>query len=151
MRKLMLLFFLFIFLAGCMAPEKQPATAEPAAVTESAEAAVENISLENRTIAVPSGEVISQLRCVDRRIEAVITNIIDRPMNVNNDIKVILGGKFVVHPSNIKCEKAVLQPGESMFCSDLVGGQYPVGEKNRIIFRIAGIEEGILEIVECPK
>jgi len=169
MKKLIAVLFIFLFFIGCKAGEKgveEPETTisepitqqvdqQPQAAAEIEQEAGEPEPAKEQPQVTEISKIpempISDLKCVDDRIEAVITNIADETITVAKDVKIIIHGKFIVHPSFIQCEKDSLEPGESMYCPSIVGGQYPLSEKNRFIFRITGATEGLLEVVECPK
>jgi len=154
MKRFFAFLFIILFLAGCKAPEEPAVEAEQAKEAAPAEPVVTEQIVEPveqyPTIIPTTNEPVSDLKCDGSKIEGIITNIIDKPITLVDDVKVILHGRFVVHSSLMECDKETLQPGESTYCNK-INGQFPVAEKTRIIFRITGTESGIEKTIDCPK
>jgi hypothetical protein len=72
--------------------------------------------------------MVSGLKCTENGIEGTITNIISQDVDVNN-LRVLLDGE-VVDSKMMKCDKAVLKPGQSTDCQSLQGILPVEGENN---------------------
>lgn len=90
-------------------------------------------------------EMITQARCLENRIEVVLTNPTDATLTLAKDAKVIMNGLTVVDP---ECDKLVIAPGESVYCAD-ISGHYSIrnGEMNKIQVNMKA-ERGLSE-VDC--
>lgn len=164
MKKLFAILFLSLFLFGCKAPEptiinqtttpeEQPVETSEQTIEEPYEQPVVDVvpSEPSTTITVGvSGETLSQVKCVGDKIEGVVTNKADKQVDILKEASVVFRGVLIVNPSLMECEKTTLNPGESTYCGSLVG-KYPVSEKNRFIFRITGLEEGVVKVIDCPE
>jgi hypothetical protein len=160
MKKLFAILFLFLFLFGCKSPEptitnQTEIQEEP---VETSEQTIEEVDEEPGVAVVPSepsttitvggsGEALSQVRCAGDKIEGIVTNIADRQVDILKEASAVFRGVLIVNPSLMECEKTTLNPGD---CGSLVG-KYPVGEKNRFIFRIAGLEKGVVKVINCSQ
>ena len=151
MKKLIPFLFLVLFLVGCKAPEPT-VTAPEGALPEGPIGNVSETSVPSapaKTVAIPAaGELLSQVKCVGTKIEGVVTNMGNDQIDITKEASAIIHGVLVVNPVLMECEKTILEPGESTLCRSLAG-KYKLAEKNRLIFRIKGMEEGIAKIVEC--
>lgn len=87
---------------------------------------------------------ISSLRCVDSRIEAVITNIFNEEKIVGDTLQLVVNGKVV---RDAGCSKTKLSKGESTYCSDLTGEFNTESGDNIVILNTYG--EKTIEHVMC--
>jgi len=151
MKKIIAILFFILFLAGCKVPEEPTVTAptEPEALVENV--SVPEVSEPTKPAITPAPrEALSEVRCVGNKIEGIVTNVADKQIDITKEASAVIHGVLVVHPALMECEKTILEPGESTYCGSLAG-KYKLAEKNRLIFRMTGLEEGILKIVECPE
>lgn len=63
-------------------------------------------------------ELLSGLKCKNMKIYGYVTNIDDEKKKLGDDVKIIING---IVAKDIDCEKLVLDPGESTYCSNLAG------------------------------
>jgi len=90
-------------------------------------------------------EMLSGLRCIDDKIEAVIVNTGDAAVVLAEDIKILANGLIVVDP---ECDKLTLEAGESTVCSDITGHfNIRAGKTNSIQLNLAGSR--IIKYVDC--
>lgn len=88
-------------------------------------------------------ELLTELRCVDDKIEGVVTNVADETMDLNDAI-IYINGMLRRNP---ECDTMVLEPGESTFCTNLKGFASLKEKGNKLIFRISGLQA--VEIINC--
>jgi len=88
-------------------------------------------------------ELVSDLKCVNNKMSGKITNTGSESVNLVTDLKVMVRG-LVVAGNLLECEKMVLKPGESTYCSNLIG-VYPVIEENRVLIRM-GSDEKVTDV-----
>ena len=139
---------LMLVLIGCkrevepeVVVEAPPAVEEVIVIPE--EPAVPEAPVEVKTVL----DMISEARCLDNKIEVLLTNPTDETITLARDAKVIINGLIVIDP---ECDKLTLAPGESTFCTD-ISGHFSIrtGEKNRIQINMRS-ERG-LSIVDCEE
>ncbi len=139
MKKLILFCILTIALllfAGCKKAEEEPA---PPALPEPV------IIVEEPTEEAEPGKMLSELRCIDGAIEAVVTNTGETEAAIGDDIKVMINGLLIVDP---ECDKYILAPGESTYCKDISGHiKIRTGKENRI--QLNALRERALEVIDC--
>jgi len=164
MKKLFAILFLSLFLFGCKAPEptiinqtitpeEKPIETSEQTIEEPDEQPVVDVmpSEPSTTITVGgTGEALSQVRCVGDKIEGIVTNLADRQIDITKDASAVIHGVLVVNPVLMECEKTILERGESTYCGSLAG-KYKLAEKNRLIFRMSGLEEGVVKVIDCPQ
>ena len=139
-----ILFFILaivLLLTACKIAEIPEETAE----AESEEPAVAEEVIEETIVQEPSAVILSGLKCIDDKIEGVITNTQDQAAGLNKEIKIIINGLIVIDP---ECDKATLEAGESTVCSDL-SGHFPIrtGKVNTIKLNL--LRESVIEYVDC--
>lgn len=141
-----ILFFILaivLLLTACKIAEIQSEVAEE--ITEEPTEAEEVI--EETIIQEPSAAILSGLKCIDDKIEGVITNTQDQAAELNKEIKVIINGLIVIDP---ECDKSTLEPGESTVCSDL-SGHFTIrtGKVNTVKLNL--LRESVIEYVDCAE
>ena len=115
-------------------PFEQEAGAEEEAAAEEA-AAPEQVS----------GQLLSNVRCVNKNIDAVVTNIGDKQVDLA-EAKIFVNG--ILSRVEMSCDKTVLNAGESSQCTGINGRISLSAEKaNKIIFRVDFLQQE--ELVEC--
>ncbi|MBR9691829.1 hypothetical protein GOV06_03495 [Candidatus Woesearchaeota archaeon] len=93
------------------------------------------------------GKIISSMKCVEDRIQAVIKNTGDTEATMVKDIKVILNGLLVVDPV---CEKLTLAPGEETQCQDISGHiAIRTGKVNSVQINL--LRDRAIEYVDCSE
>ena len=89
-------------------------------------------------------ELLTQVRCVDNKIEGVVTNVDDEQMDLSDSIIYING----ILKRNPECDTMILNPGDSTFCENFIGNIKPSTSKgNKLILRISGLQWE--EIINC--
>jgi hypothetical protein len=127
-----------LLFAGCKAKEEAEVGTPPMppAVEETPEVSEP---------AAESGELLSATRCVDSKIQGVITNILDSEVTLGKDIKILINGLLIVDPV---CDSMTLAAGESTFCDDLSGHiAIRAGKVNRV--QLNAFSERAYEEVDC--
>ena len=139
MKKIILFMIIALLLvSGCKKAEKEEVGQPPFPIEEPEleEAPVETIS---------ELEMISEARCIDNKIELVLTNPTDETFILGNTAKIIINGLIIVDP---ECDKLEIAPGESIYCADLSGHiAIRTGAKNTIQVNMK-MERG-LSVVDC--
>ena len=141
MKKIILFCILIttLLLIACAVEETQPeetVTEEPA-ITEEV--------IQETVIQGPTPETISELKCVDNKIEAVITNTQAEAIEIAKDIKIMINGLIVIDP---ECDSLTLEPGASTICTDL-SGHLAIREGKTNTVKLNLQHESIVEYVEC--
>ena len=148
MKKIILfcvLTLVLLIISGCKAAE-EAAPEEPIAVEEPVkEEVIQETVIPETAIQGPTSETLSELRCVDSKIEAVITNTQDSSVELAKDIKIMINGLLVVDP---ECDSLILAPGASTFCSDL-SGHLAIREGKTNTVKINMLHESVVDYVEC--
>ena len=134
-----------LVLVGCAkeVAEEQPEAVEP-------EPEPEPVPVEEAVEPEPEPEpeaeqkTVSDLKCVDGKIEGVIINVLEEPVTAY-DIRVILNG-MVVNPALLGCGSLDLQPGESTKCESL-NGRYPTKPTNTLLVAVGMAQ--VKEILTC--
>ena len=94
----------------------------------------------------PPNTLLTELRCVDNKIEGVVTNVDDETMDLSDAIVYING----ILKRNPECDAMVLNPGNSTFCTNFIGNIKPSNTKgNKFLLRISGYQWE--EIISCPE
>ena len=138
MRKIIILCILTtLLLVSCKPAEEAPEEPTPPPVPEMMpeEAAEEPVIKET----------LSELRCVDDRIEAVISNTNTKTLEIAKDIKVMVNGLLVVDP---ECDSLTLEPGQSTFCQD-ISGHLAIRKGKTNTIKLNLLHENIVEYVQC--
>jgi hypothetical protein len=110
-------------------PEAIPAedAAETTEITETTEHVIEK---QEGEYSIPVVDSVSAVRCVDNKIELLLTNPTDKTLTLARDIIVHVNGMIVVDP---ECDRDTLMPGRSVYCSDISGHlAIRQGKKNRV-------------------
>ncbi len=77
-------------------------------------------------------EVLSEVRCLDNKIELILTNPSNRTIKIGYNAKIILNGLISAFP---ECDKLEIGPYESVYCADISGPlSIRKGTKNKIQF-----------------
>ena len=93
----------------------------------------------------PETEMISEARCLDNKIELVLTNPTEETLILGKTAKIILNGLIVANP---ECDATEITPGESIFCADISGPlAIKQGEINKI--QINMLRERGISLVNC--
>jgi hypothetical protein len=92
----------------------------------------------------PTAQTVSGLLCSDGNIEGTITNTLNQQLAVE-DFRVLFNGN-VVNPATLRCDKTVLQPGESTQCLSMQG-VVPVAGANEIAVVLG--TESTIEAITC--
>jgi hypothetical protein len=160
---MMLILGSVLIFAGCKQEEKadttppvtqpvtQPAVTEPetpsAQPTGEQAAPAEQVPQELVPIEVPaSDKLLSGITCVDRKMDAVVTNILDKQIDLSKSIIFVNG---ILSRVTASCEKKILAPGESASCSGMTGTiSMSATKPNKIIFRVSATAQQE-ELVEC--
>lgn len=129
-------------------PMEEPPEAEMPRV-EAEEPEPEEMPQEEPPEAAPEPEpeeisFLTGLRCVGDNVEGTITNALDTQLLVE-DIRVLFNGN-VIEPVLLRCDKIVVEPGESTFCESLQG-VLPIEGENKVAVVIG--EESATETIEC--
>lgn len=132
-----------VLLAGC---EKESVQTPPSAETQEqiSEEAVpptppfaEDLIKPPETARAEAPEqLLTELRCVDNKIEARITNILNEKMELSKAV-IFINGLLKRNP---ECDKSVLEPGESTFCENLISKVNLKDRGNKLLFRIYGLQ-----------
>jgi hypothetical protein len=135
-----------LILGGCKSKEQAP-TEQPAAPVEPVVAPAapeEPAASAEQPLTQPS---ISEARCVDSRIEAVLTNTGSASAVLGKDFKIILNGLVVIDP---ECDKMTLAAGESTYCKD-ISGHYTIREGKVNTVQINAFSERAFEDIDCAE
>ena len=121
-------------LAGCKTaePERQTPPALPPEIQETSE-----------PTPMPT-ELLSGVRCVNGKIQGTVTNILDEQIDLSN-ARVFINGLL---NRGVECDKMVLNPGESTFCTNMIGKFTASSKKaNKLDLRIGSAIQ--VEIINC--
>ena len=113
--------------------------------TESETPLIEEPVIEEKAVEEPK-EMLSGLRCAGDKIEAVITNVGDRTLELTKDIKIMINGLPPV--ADPECDKLILEPGESTICSD-ISGHYSIREGRVNTIQLNFYGGRVFESVKC--
>lgn len=92
-------------------------------------------------------EMVREARCIDGKIEAVLTNPTEEVITLGANAKVIINGLIIVDP---ECDDLELEPGEMTFCTDISGHIEPrVGTTNKV--QINMMSERSLSVIDCTE
>ena len=130
-----LLILTLLLLIGCKAKEKESElTPPPVPPPVEVPATVPHPS-EAQTSTTSGVEMISEVKCIDNKIELVMTNPTNETLTLAKNPKIILNGRFVV--SDPECDSLEIAPGKSVYCADITG-HFPIykGETNKIQFNL---------------
>ena len=122
-------------------PEQE--TIEP--IVETQETNEEITIIETAREEAPN-ELLTSLRCIDNKIEGVVTNTLDETMDLSKAIVHING----ILNRNIQCDIYKLEPGESTFCENFISNIKPKTKNaNNFNFRVSGLQ--FIDMVNCEE
>ncbi len=141
MKKKILLFLVLILtvflIIGCKKTEEEPQTDQDIKTPEQSQ---ESIGQEQGE----EGKILNLLRCSDNRIEAELYNSKEDSLIIGEDIKIIVRGLIVPMPD---CDKNTIEPGESVYCTDITG-KYKIKDGiNRVQANL--LRERAVEDIDC--
>ena len=127
------------------AEQETPPTA-PFAEEQTAPAEQETAPQDQLPAEVPaSDKLLSGITCENNKMDAVVTNILDKQIDLSKSIIFVNG---ILSRVTTQCEKKILEPGESTACSGLTGTiSMSTIKLNKIIFRAGTAQQE--ELVEC--
>jgi archaellum component FlaF (FlaF/FlaG flagellin family) len=149
---LVILALLVLCLAGCKkaaveekAAPTAPTVPEPTPPQPPVTAVIPEETTEATVQTSTKLEMVSEARCAANKIELRLTNPTQQTLTLGKDAKIILNGLVVTDP---ECDKLVVAPGESVFCSDISGHlSTKTGELNKVQINM-GTERSTSE-VDC--
>ena len=122
-----------MMLVACSAPEADDsADTTPVADDTTTETETEPTT---PTVAVEDLELLTDVVCVNGKLNMIITNNAEEDWTINDDVKIILNGGWDEEPG---CDKEVLASGESTLCEEV---DFPVvldSRKNVLVVREDG-------------
>ncbi|MFC1801444.1 hypothetical protein ACFLZB_03190 [Nanoarchaeota archaeon] len=128
-----LLVIAMMVLVGCSAPEADDSADTTPVVDDTTTTDTE--PEPTPTVAVEDLELLTDVVCVNGKINMIITNNAEEDWTINDDVKIILNGGWDEEPG---CDKEVLASGESTLCEEV---DFPVvldTRKNVLVVRADG-------------
>jgi archaellum component FlaF (FlaF/FlaG flagellin family) len=149
----LVLVFSMLGQGGTSPSQPEVAAEEPAAPSAGAGHGVQSVAPETPPeeepeqppAEEPKVELLSGLKCSGDNVQGTITNVLDTQLLVE-DIRVLFNGK-VVEPVTLRCDKTVLEPGESTFCASLQGALPPASGENTVAVVVG--EKSTTKKVNC--
>ena len=145
MKKLFIIIGLLFFIVACktfVADPVEPEVVEPEVVEPEV---VEPEVVEPEVDEPVPTQLLTDLKCVDTKLQGVLTNINGKTVEFNKDLKIIVNGKVV---ASADCEKSALEIGESTFCNDLSGHLHiREGQTSKVVVSL--LRESQQEVVTC--
>lgn len=141
------------------APVEEPVAEEPEEnMTETPEPTEEvEVSEDTGKIDYGSRGILSDVKCEDGKMSAIITNVLDKEMYIKpktyeNELRVMVNG---IVSKWYECDKETLAPGEHTYCSDLLGPQMSArltnDDRNEVAvwFLSSPDNRGLVSNIEC--
>ncbi|MBW2982014.1 hypothetical protein KY343_03985 [Candidatus Woesearchaeota archaeon] len=90
-------------------------------------------------------EVVSDVNCIDNKIELLLANPTNKTLTLVEDIVIHLNGMIVVDP---ECRISTLMPGKKVFCSD-ISGHLAIRKEKKNTLQISMGSEKFDFVVDC--
>jgi hypothetical protein len=112
---------------------------------ETAETTENTIEKQEGEYSIPVVDAVSSVKCIDNKIELLLTNPTDKALTLARDIRVHVNGMIVVDP---ECDRNTLMPDRSVYCSDISGHlAIKNGKENRVTIDMGSDRSDI--VVDC--